>query len=487
MINFQIVFKIIGFILVLIGLFMLLSLPVSLYSRSGDHVAIILSSAVTISFGGSIAFAFRQANNQLAKREGFLIVVMSWMLVSIFSMLPYVFSGIIDNFTDAIFESVSGLTTTGASILTDIEAAPAGILFWRSMTQWLGGMGIIVLTIALFPLLGVGGIELFVAETPGPTSDKIHPRIKETAKRLWLIYIGLTVVLSIILWLLEMPFIDAINHALTTMATGGFSTKNASIAFYESHSIHYTISAFMFIAGINYTLIYYGLRGNFKKVWSSEEFKTYLILVSTLILSITLSVCVLTDNSVEQSFREVTFMIVSIITTTGYVSADYTAWAPALTFIFFILFFVGACAGSTSGGIKLIRHIALFKNSILELRRLLHPRAIIRSKVDNKIIEPAVMTHILVFVLLYLMLFVSGSILMSIVLADFQEPILTSIGAVATSLSNVGPAIAQLGPLDNFAEIPAVGKYILIVLMLLGRLEIFTVLFLLTPYMWKYK
>jgi trk system potassium uptake protein TrkH len=400
-------------------------------------------------------------------------------------MFPYLFSGVLTTFSDALFESVSGLTTTGASVLNDIEAVPKGILFWRSLTQWIGGMGIIVLMVAIFPLLGIGGVELFVAEAPGSSLEKIHPRIKEIAKRLWYFYAGLSTLLTFILWALGMTFFDAINHALTTMATGGFSTKNDSVAHFTSPAIQYTILVFMFLAGINYTVLYYGLVGKFKKVWSSEEFKTYLFLVAVLILFVTTSIYYSTDYSFEQSFRDATFQIVSVITTTGFVSADYTSWTPSLSLLCFFLLFFGACAGSTSGGIKLIRHLVFFKNSILEFKRLLHPNAIIRTKIDGRIVPPAVMTHISVFLLLYLMLFLFGSLVMVIILDDFDRPLLSAISAVATSLGNVGPALADLSPVDNFSAVPASGKCFLTFLMLLGRLELFTILIIFTPYFWK--
>ncbi len=485
MINFGAVANVIGVIIVAVGALMFTVLPFSFYYRSDDSISIVFAAITCITIGLSIWLIHRKTNMQIGKREGYLIVALSWLAISVVSTLPYLFSGVFPTITDALFESVSGLTTTGASIFNNIEAVPKGILFWRSLTQWIGGMGIIVLTVAVFPLLGIGGVELFVAESPGPTSDKIHPRIKETAKRLWLIYVGLTFLLTIILFFNGMNFFDAINHGLTTMATGGFSTKNASIAYFNNPAIQYSIAFFMFLAGINYTVIYYSLTGNFKKVWKSDEFKTYVILVISLITVVTLVVYQVTDNTVEKSFRESAFQIISIITTTGFVCADYTAWTPALTMLFFLLLFVGASAGSTSGGIKIIRHLVFFKNSFLEFKRLLHPKAIIRIKIDKQIVAPRILTHILVFLMLYLMLFIIGSVVMTGILRDFERPLLTSIGAVATALGNVGPAIGELGPLDNFASVPDIGKWFLTLLMLLGRLELFTIIILFTPYFWK--
>ncbi len=464
---------------------MLTSLGFSLYYASGDALAIVLAAVVTSLSGALLWWVTREAPKKLGKREGYLVVALGWLATTIYSCLPYLFSGTFPDLTNAFFESVSGLTTTGATVLNDIEGVPKGILFWRSLTQWIGGMGIIVLTVAIFPLLGIGGVELFVAEAPGPTSDKIHPRIRETAKRLWMIYVGLTLSLILILTLVGMSFYDAINHGLTTMATGGFSTKNASVAHFDSPLVQYPILFFMFLAGINYTVIYYALTGNFKKVWRSDEFKSYLFLIFFLTLIVTAVVYQVTDSGWEKAFRDSAFQIVSVITTTGYVTADYTSWTPALTLLFFTLLFVGACAGSTSGGIKIIRHLVFFRNSFLEFKRLLHPKAVIRIKIDQQLVAPRILTHILVFLLLYLMLFILGSIVMAMVLIDFEQPLITAIGAVATSLGNVGPAIGQLGPVDNFAAVPAVGKWILIFLMLLGRLELFTILILFSPYFWR--
>lgn len=477
--------KILGVLFMFLGGLMLTALPFSIIFKSNDFWAITYAAIVTLSTGWIIWYANRNKKEKIGKREGYMIVVLAWLGMCFFSALPYLFSGTFFSLTDAMFESVSGLTTTGASVISDIESISKGILFWRSLTQWIGGMGIIVLTVALFPLLGIGGVELFVAEAPGPTSDKIHPQIKETAKSLWLIYVGLTIVLCILLIAEGMTFYDSINHALTTMATGGFSTKNTSIAYFTSPLIQYTLIIFMFLAGSNYTILYYGLNGCFKKVWQSDEFRTYVVITLGFIVLLTLLVYQYTDHPFELAFREVCFQVISLITTTGFVSADYTNWTSTTTMICFVLLFVGACTGSTSGGIKIIRHLVFFKNSILEFKRILHPRGLIRIKIDKKIVAPKILTHILVFLLIYLIIFVVGSIVMSIILTDFEQPFLTAIGSVATSLGNVGPGIGQVGPVDNFAAIPKLGKWFLAFLMLLGRLELFTILVLFMPYFWK--
>ena len=484
MIRIGAVLKVLGVLLIVLGSLMLSSLPFSFYYGGEDAVA-LFSSALVTSFTGLGLWYFNKSQQKIGKREGYLIVALGWLSMGIVSMLPYLFSGVLSDFTNAFFESISGLTTTGASVINDIEAVPKGVLFWCSLTQWIGGMGIIVLTIALFPLLGIGGVELFIAEAPGPTSDKIHPRIKETAKRLWLIYVGLTALLTFLLYLCGMNFYDSINHGLTTMATGGFSTKNDSIAYFNNPLIQYLITFFMFLAGTNYTIIYFGLKGELKKVWKSDEFKTYFLLLLSVTFIITCLVFNFTDQSLEQSLRESVFQIVSIVTTTGFVSADYTSWSPGLTLVFFCLLFIGGCAGSTSGGIKVIRHLVLIKNTFLEFKRLLHPRALIRTKVDGQLVAQRVLTHILVFLLIYLGIFFSGSIIMAMILKNYDQPLMTAFGALATTIGNVGPGIGAVGPLDNFAHIPYLGKWFLSFLMLLGRLELFTILILFTPYFWK--
>lgn len=480
MINFKIVIRVIGVLLVLIGLLMWTGLPFSWYFQSGDGMALLWSGVVNVLLGGSLWFLTKDSSSSIHKREGYLIVALGWTAMVVSGMLPYLFSGVIPTVPDALFETVSGMTTTGASVLTDIEATPKAILYWRSLTQWIGGMGIIVLTVAIFPLLGIGGVELFVAEAPGPTSDKLHPRISETAKRLWLIYVGLTAILAVILYLEGMTGYDALNHALTTMATGGFSTKNASMAAFPA-VMQYTVIAFMFLAGTNYTVIYFGLKGKFKRVWASEEFRAYLYLVLFLAVFVSLQVYWAADISLEQAFRDSLFQIVSLITTTGFVSADYTAWTEGLTLLFFVLLFLGASAGSTSGGIKIIRHLVFFNNSFLEFKRIIHPRAMVRLKLNGQVVSGNIITHIITFLLLFMIIFIIGSLVLAWMGLDF----LTAIGAMATSLGNVGPGIGKVGPVDNFAWLSSEVKLFLSFIMLLGRLELFTILVLFMPYFWR--
>jgi trk system potassium uptake protein TrkH len=460
---------------------MLLCLPVSVYFRDGQWHALLLSGIATSVMGTALYFLTKKKKNGgLNKRDGYLVVTSGWLFMSLFGTLPYMISGEIPGFTDAFFETLSGFTTTGASILNDIESMSEGILMWRSLTQWIGGMGIIVLTVAILPLLGIGGMQLFVAEAPGVTPDKLKPRITDTAKRLWLIYLGLTVMEVIFLKIGGMSLFDAINHSLTTMATGGFSTRQASIAYYTSPFIQYVIIIFMFLAGTNFTLTYFGLHGQIKKVIRNEEFKYYFGFTVGLAVLITSVVYAVTGNSFEVAFRESLFQLVSIITTTGFVTADYTSWTPLLTVVFFILMFIGASAGSTAGGVKVVRHIILLKNSVLELRRQLHPSAVLPVRLNSKAVSSEITFNVMAFVITYFMVFAMGAIIISSMGYDFN----TSIGAVATCLGNIGPGIGKVGPVDNFAFISAPGKWVLSLLMLLGRLELFTVLILFTPYYW---
>ena len=483
-INIKVVTNVVGSLIIISGALMTLSIPISIYYKATDLKALITSSIITLLAGLLVKFSTRNhKNDEVKKRDGYLIVALGWISMTIFGSLPYVVSGAIPNYTDAFFETISGLTTTGATILEDIEAMPKGILFWRSMTQWIGGMGIIVLTIAILPLLGVGGMELFASEAPGPTKDKIHPRIKETAKRLWFIYCSLTLVQCVLLMLAGMNFYDAINHALTTMSTGGFSTKQASVAHFDTPIIQYIIIAFMFIAGTNFTLLYFGVKLQFKKFWKNDEFKWYLgtVVALTLMIVGVLYLDQLNNGALEENFRAVLFQVVSIITTTGYATTDFTTWGSFVTFIFFLLLFTGASAGSTSGGMKLVRIILLMKNGFLEFKRKLHPNAIIPVTLNHQSVPPKIIYNLLAFVFFYLFMFVAGAIVMTFLGVDFME----ALSAVATSIGNVGPGIGKLGPSHTFYYLPDTAKWVLAFLMLLGRLELFTIAIIFTPYFWK--
>ncbi|MEM7572805.1 MAG: TrkH family potassium uptake protein [Bacteroidota bacterium] len=480
MINFGAVGRILSVLLLIIGCLMWTGLPFGWYFRTPTSLSLLWSGLICCGLGTLGFLSTRGVDRTVRKREGYLIVALGWLTMTSFGMLPYLLSGEIPSVPQAFFETVSGMTTTGASVLNDIEVVPQDILYWRSLTQWIGGMGIIVLTVAIFPLLGFGGIELFVAEAPGPTSDKIHPRISGTAKRLWLIYVGLTAILAIILSLMGMGFYEGLNHALTTMATGGFSTRNASMAAFGP-SIQYVVILFMFLAGVNYSILYFSFKRRWRDVWKSDEFRTYLWLVLVLAAIVGFKVQHATGLGWEQSFRDGLFQIVSLITTTGFVSADYTNWADSLTMLFFLLLFAGACAGSTSGGIKVIRHLVFFKNSTLEFKRILHPHAIVPLRINGQIVRGKIIVHVFIFLLVYLAIFVLGSIVLSLMGLDFM----TALGAMATCLGNVGPGIGEVGPTDNFAHLGSTIQLFLSFIMILGRLELFTILVLFMPYFWR--
>jgi trk system potassium uptake protein TrkH len=479
--NFRFILSLQGLLMVINGGFMLLGLPFSFYFRESPW-PLLISGVGTIAVGLFFWLFFRHVDKSrgLTKKDGYLVVGLAWITLSVFGMFPYIISGTIPSITNAFFETISGFTTTGATILTDIEAVPHGILFWRSLTQWIGGMGIIVLAVAFLSLVGVGGMQLFVAEAPGITPDKVKPRIQDTAKRLWLIYVGLTLLETLLLKLGGMSFFDAINHGLTTMATGGFSTKNASIA-NESVYTQYVILVFMMLAGVNFTLTYFGLKGKLKKVWSNEEFRAYLVTLCGFAVLVTAAILFFTEMGFEEAFRTAAFQVVSVITTTGYITADYTAWAPIITMLFFFFMFIGGSAGSTAGGVKIVRHVILFKNSFLEMKRLLHPSSIIPVRLNKKAVTQNITFNVLAFIMIYISVFVFGSIAVSLTGVDFM----TTIGAVATSVGNIGPGFGSVGPVDNFAHLPELTKWMLSGLMLLGRLELFTILILFTPYFWR--
>ncbi|WP_053406675.1 TrkH family potassium uptake protein [Persicobacter sp. CCB-QB2] len=479
--HFRSIIHIMGLLLVINSIFMLTALPFSFYFEDDQHWAILMAVLITACSGGLAFFLTLGRERIVKKRDVYIIVTFGWVLMALSATLPYLLSGSIHSLTDAFFECVSGYTTTGASILSDIEAVPPSILYWRSLTQWLGGMGIIVLTVAILPLIGVGGMQLFVAEAPGISADKLRPRITDTAKRLWLIYIGLTATEMVLLRVFGMTWYDALNHSLTTMATGGFSTKNASIAHYPSPWIQYTIVLFMFFAGTNFSMMYFGFQGKLKKVWANDEFRAYFLSIVILSIISGLYVGINVYDDLELGMRDVTFQLVSLITTTGFVSADYTSWAPSLTIMCFILLFVGGSAGSTAGGIKTVRHLILAKNGWLDLKRQLHPAAVIPVRLNGKAVSGEISYTVLAFVIIFLFIFVVGAMLLAMTGLD----LLTAMGASATSLGNVGPGIGKVGPVDNFAWLPPAAKWICSVLMLLGRLELFTVLLLFTPFFWR--
>ena len=483
-------------LLVFNGGAMLFSSLVSLITNDGVLQEVTLSAIITIVIGYSIMILTKSNIRQINKRDGYLIVTIGWLTMVFSGMLPYYLTNSITYFPNLFFETMSGYTTTGSTILNDIEALPKSIIFWRSMTHWLGGMGIIVLAIAILPLLGIGGMQLFSAESPGTgiSGDKIHPRISDTAKRLWMIYVGLTIVETLLLNLAGMSFFDAINNSMSNIASGGFSSRNASIGFWNDNPlIQYIIIVFMFLAGTNFILIYFGLTGKIKKIIQDTELKWYISFISIFTLFITIALFVSVDltqtdvfhpqiyGKLESSFRHALFQVVAIVTTTGFVTGDFISWTPFITMFFFGIMFLGGSSGSTSGGVKILRHLILIKNGILEFKRSLHPNAIIPLRHNNSVVEKPIVIHVLAFFILYLILFIIGAGVLSLLGLDFTS----AIGGAASSIGNVGPALGSLGPTSNFDSLPEMGKYWCSFLMLVGRLELFTVLILFTPYFWR--
>ncbi len=481
MLNPRTIIRILSLILITEGIFMWLSIPVTLIFREHDALQFLLSGAITSGIGAMAYLPVRKSQLELNRRDGYVIVTGGWILFSLFGTLPFLLTRSIPGFTDAFFETISGFTTTGASILSNIEELSHGVLFWRSLTQWLGGMGIILLTLLILPFLGIGGMQLFSAEVPSPSPDNLHPQVKDTAKRLWLIYVLFTLGETLLLWAGEMGLFDAVCHSLTTMATGGYSTKQASIAHWNSPYIHYVITLFMFLAGTNFTLSYFAMHGQFRKIWANEEFRWYLGFIGGFAIVITLGLFFTTGGALELAFRNALFQVVSILTTTGFVTADYLKWAPWLGVLIFILMYFGGSAGSTGGGPKIMRIVIMLKNSTQELKRMIHPNAVIPVRLNKIAVNESVVTNVLAFIAFYGIIAVISMAIMSVLGNDFD----TSVGAVAATLGNIGPGIGGVGPALNYAEIHVAGKWYLSFLMLVGRLELFTVLVLFSPMFWR--
>jgi trk system potassium uptake protein TrkH len=447
-------------------------------ARDGQVLAFI--SAVLI---GAVVSALlwlpNRRHRHLGKRDIFVIVTVGWLFVSAIGMVPYLAGGTVATVTDAFFETVSGFTTTGATILTDIEATAPSVLLWRSLTQWIGGMGIVVLMIAVLPILGFGGMQLFTAESPGVTIDRLRPRIKETALLMWVVYATLTIATFLLLVLGGLSLFDAVNHALTTLSTGGFSTKQASVAAFAPH-IQYILAGMMLLAGINFALLYTGLTGRIKTMLRNEELRAYLLYLAVPIVFITFFAAT-HGVGLEEAFRDALFQVISIVTTTGYITADYTLWAAPLIYVIFVLMFVGGMTGSTAGGVKIMRHVVLIKDALLEFRKQLHPNAILPLRFNGVRVNESIIYRVMAFVMLYILIACCSVI----VLLLFGLSATTSVGAVAATLGNIGPGLGAVGPVGDYALLPNEVKGFLSALMIVGRLELFTVLILFTPYFWR--
>ncbi len=487
--NVKTILNILSALLTIMGLTMLFPAFVSWLYNESDVSAFLFSASVTIFFGLPIWFLTRK-NRKLRNRDGFTIVTFSWIITAFAGALPFYYSGSIPTFTDAFFESMSGVTTTGASIIGNIQTMPHlengieslshGILFWRSFLQWVGGMGIILFTIAILPLLGVGGVQLFKAEVPGPVTDKIRPRVRETAKLLWIVYLGITVVETILLGIAGMGWFDAICHSFTTMPTGGFSTRNASIEAYNNGVIEYIIIIFMIIAGTNFSLHFRAISGNLNSYKIDKEFKAYFFFI--LYITIIIFLCIGINGDLnEENFRSSLFQTVSILTTTGFSSADYELWPYFVQSLLLCLMFIGGMGGSTGGGMKIIRIYVLFKYMAHSTQRMLHSKAIIPIRIGDRYISEDVIKNTLGFFLFYVSIFVFTTLALTLMNVNLES----AIGAAASAIGNIGPGLADFGPSDNYALLPSFGKWLLSFCMLLGRLEIFTIMVIFSNVFWK--
>ena len=481
MINFKTIIRIIGILLLLETVMFLVCSSVSFYYRESDMLDFWKAGGITAGIGLLLAALGKGGERQLTRRDGYVLVSFAWVAFSLFGMLPFYIGGYIPDIADAFFETMSGFSSTGATILDDIESLPHGILFWRSMTQWIGGLGIIMFTIAVLPIFGVSGLQVFAAEASGPTHDKVHPRIGITAKWIWSIYTGITTLLVCLLMLGGMDWFDSICHAFATTGTGGFSTKQASVSYYNSPYIEYVISIFMFISGINFTLLLLFVNRKFKKFIGNAELKFYFgsVVLFTAVIAIVLYYT--SPMGMEESFRKSLFQVISLQTSTGFATDDYMQWTPVLWGLLTIIMLMGACAGSTTGGLKCIRMVILTKVSRNEFKHILHPNAILPVRINKQVISPSIVSTVLAFCFIYIAIIVIGTLLMMAMGVGAEE----SMGCVISSIGNMGPGLGETGPAYSWNALPDAAKWLLSFLMLLGRLELFTVLLLFTPDFWK--
>ena len=472
----------VGILTFFLGLTMVFPLLFGVYYQDKSVLPLLKSTAVTLGTGLALYFVFRNAKGEImSHREGMGVVAIGWTAAGFFGALPYYLGGVFNTFADAFFESTSGFTTTGASVLMNIEIVPRGFLFWRSLTHWIGGMGIIVLSLAILPLLGVGGMQLYKAEVPGPVPDKLKPRIRDTAMVLWKVYVLFSAAETLLLMLGGMDLFEALCHTFGTMATGGFSSRNASIGSYHSPYIDTVVILFMLFAGINFSLHYQCLKGDLRAFWRNPEFRFFIGAVVIFVLTVSFNVYHTVYHTCSEAIRFGAFQVISIITTTGYVTADFEKWPPLSQNILLFCMFLGASAGSTGGGMKCLRIMLLLKHSYKQLFCLIHPHAVTQVKLGGRPVSNEVLHSIWGYFMLYLGLF----ILCAFLLAAMGVDVVTSFAAVAATIGNIGPGLGMVGPTDNYVHIPVLGKWLLILCMLLGRLEIYTVLVLFVPEFWR--
>lgn len=490
-IDFLVVLGILGSFIFFLGFALLLPLIIDLIYQEHFWDSWLISAAIAFGIGGTLWYFFKP-DEEVRIREGFLVVSLTWLLLSLVGGLPFIISGVLPSYTDAVFETMSGLSTTGSTILggitsdgfanPQIEDIPNSFLFWRSLSQWLGGMGIIVLSLAILPLLGIGGMQLFQAESPGPTTDKLTPRVQETAKLLWVVYVALTGLEFLLLWIHPaMDWFEALNHSFATLATGGFSTRNASIAAFDSSYIDIIITIFMFLAGINFAMHFRLLNGDHKSFFNNRETRFYTLITLIGIIGISFSLWHFDGRPILEALRYGAFQVVAIITTTGFGTDNYQLWYSFGAFFLFLFFFTGGSSGSTSGGIKMIRWMILIRNTGREIKQIIHPKAILPVRIGEQAIDSNIQRTVLSFFILYIFIFALGAFTISL----FDYDLLSSVGASISALGNIGPGWGEFGPTDSFAKLPYLAKWVLILLMMIGRLEIFTVLIIFSPAFWK--
>ncbi len=479
--HFRCSIGVIGYLIMFMGCAMLFPAFVALFYGEGELLMLLLSASISIVAGFLIGKLFFDPGIELNVRDGFFIVSLGWILMSLFGALPFWLSGEIPRVVDAWFESASGFTTTGSTILEDIEVLPHDLLLWRSLIQWIGGMGFIVLSIALLPLLGVGGMQLMKAEVPGPTIDKVKPRVRDTAMTLWKVYVVLTAAVGILYFAGGMTWFESVCHALTTMATGGYSTRNASIGGFASSYITIVATIFMFLAGANFVLHYRLMKGDYSPILQSTEFRWYAGITAGAIIFVTISTMYTTFDSVWVALKHSAFQVVSIITTTGYGSYDYELWAPAVQFLLLIFMFFGGMSGSTAGGIKIMRIVLFIKNTSYELKRVVHPRAVIPLALNKQKVTQGAINEIMAFVFIFTSVFILGTLILSATGLDFMS----SLGAAASAMGNVGPGLGSVGPAGNYAHLHDIAKMTLTICMIMGRLELFTIMIIFSKGFWR--
>ncbi len=478
--NKRLTCHLIGNVVRMAGALMLAPLAVSLIERSGDTMPLLLSMLIAMAAGTALAL-IQPRRDTLRPREGFAVVAFSWMLVSFFGGLPFYFSGYVPSLVDCFFETVSGFTTTGATILTDVEALPKGLLFWRSFTHWAGGMGVLVLSLALIPKMGARSIHLMRAESPGPSTDKLVPRVANNAKILYGIYVGLSVMMVIALLICRLNLYDSIVHMFGAAGTGGFGTYGDSIAHFNSASVDVVIGVFMALFGVNFSLYYFLLRRNWRAALSNSELRLYAAILLGASVIVALNILPLYGQNFFTALRYSFFQCSSIMTTTGYATADFNVWPQLSRTLLVTLMFIGASAGSTGGGIKVIRVQLLMKSMVRDIRRTIHPKSVNTVKLDGHTVDEGILSGVQGFFFAYILVLLLATLVVSLDGFSFE----TNFTAVVATLSNIGPGLGMVGPIGNYAAFSDVSKLVLSMCMLIGRLEIFPILMLLAPGAWR--